>query len=201
MKKVALCICLALLFVACNSKDGSKSSRKNEDQAQTDLLDIYNRADSLYHQQIINDELFRQFIDDAVAFAEEYPQNDLSAEMLSKAGVACMIVAKKAQTAEFPDNKTAEQYAHRGIEIFDNLQNTYPDYEGVRYCYLNRAFIYDDILQKKLDAEYEYRDFMHKFPDDSMCDNLRVYLRYINEDEETIYARIQTKEKEQKKCK
>ena len=62
----------------------------------------------------------------------------------------------------------------------------YPDYEGVKNCYLNMAYIYEDILKKYLDAEYVYRDFLHKYPDDPMCENIRANLEIMGKENEFI---------------
>lgn len=193
MRKLLCFLCLALLLMACNKSQqpGTSEIIKNEGEAQSELLQIYNKADSLYHQNIISDELFSNFIEKAIVFSKVYPENEIAAEMLYKAGIGSMILAKKASTQEIPDDDATEHYAQIGINIFNRIQNTYPDYEGLKYCYLNRAFIYDDILHKYLDAEYEYRDFLHKFPNDSICENIRMYLRVLGQDDEEIYARIE----------
>lgn len=193
MRKLLCFLCLALLLIACNKSQqpGTSEIIKNEGEAQSELLQTYSKADSLYRQNIINDELFSNFIEKAIVFSKNYPENEIAAEMLYKAGIGSMILAKKASTLEIPDDDTREHYAQIGINIFNMIQNTYPDYEGVKYCYLNRAFIYDDILHKYLDAEYEYRDFLHKFPNDSICENIRMYLRVLGQDDEEIYARIE----------
>ncbi len=179
--------------MACNKSQqpGTSEIIKNEGEAQSELLQIYNKADSLYHQNIISGELFSNFIEKAIVFSKVYPENEIAAEMLYKAGIGSMILAKKASTQEIPDDDATEHYAQTGINIFNRIQTTYPDYEGLKYCYLNRAFIYDDILHKYLDAEYEYRDFLHKFPNDSICENIRMYLRVLGQDDEEIYARIE----------
>lgn len=193
MRKLLCFLCLVLVLLSCNKSQQPDASEiiKNEGEAQSALLLSYNKADSLYHQNIINEELFSNFIEKSVIFANNYPENEIASEMLYKAGIGCMILAKKASMQEIPDDEAKEHYAQLGINVFNKIQNTYPDYDGLKFCYLNRAFIYDDILHKYLDAEYEYRDFLHKFPDDSICDNIRMYLHVLGQDDEEIYARIE----------
>lgn len=193
MRKLLYFLCLALFFLSCNSKDQSSNSIPEESINQSELMQTYNKADSLYHLGIINQELFDSFINQAIKFADIYPGNEITPDMLSKAGVACMILAKNASMEQYPDEEKVEKYAQLGISIFEKIQATYPDYDGVKNCYLNRAFIYDDILHKYLDAEYEYRDFLHKYPDDSACDNIRAYLQVLGKSEEEIMAVIEHK--------
>jgi len=157
---------------------------------QLELMQAYDHADSLYQQGIVNQKLFEEFITQAIRFADIHPENDISPDMLSKAGVACMILAKNASMEPNPNEEYIEEYARKGISIFEKVQATYPEYEGVKNCYLNRAFIYDDILHKYLDAEYEYREFLHKYPEDSACENIRAYLQVLGKSEEEIMAAI-----------
>lgn len=192
MRKLLYFICIGLLFFSCNESKNQGTNTVQEDSSdQTELMQAYDKADSLYQQGIISQELFDHFITQTIKFADVYPENEITPDMLSKAGVACMILAKNALIEQNPDQEVVENYAHKGISIFEKIQATYPDYEGIRNCYLNRAFIYDDILQNYLDAEYEYREFLHKYPDDSACENIRSYLQVLGKSDEEIMASIE----------
>lgn len=191
MRKLLYILCIAALLFSCNkSKDQSSNAVQEESGDQTELLQAYDKADSLYRQGIINKELFEDFITRTIRFADMHPENEIIPDMLSKAGVACMILAKNASMESYPNEEYIEEYARKGISIFEKIQATYPEYEGVKNCYLNRAFIYDDILHKYLDAEYEYREFLHKYPEDSSCDNIRAYLQVLGKSDEEIMAAI-----------
>ena len=191
MRKLLYILCFATLLCSCNkSKFQEQNTVQEESEGQTELMQAYDKADSLYQLGIINQELFEDFIDQAIKFADTHPENGIIPDMLSKAGVACMILAKNSSMEQYPNKEYVEEYASKGISIFEKIQATYPDYEGVKNCYLNRAFIYDDILHKYLDAEYEYREFLHKYPDDIACENIRAYLQVLGKSEEEIYAEI-----------
>ena len=192
MRKWLFFFCLPLLLLACNSSNDqvvNDIQTKGADQAE--LIQTYNKADSLYQQGVISRELFDDFITQTIKFADTYPENEITPDMLSKAGVACMILAKNCSMEQYPDQEAIESYARKGLSIFEKIQATYPDYKDVRNCYLNRAFIYDDILHKYLDAEYEYREFLHKYPDDSACENIRAYLQVLGKSDEEILAEIE----------
>lgn len=191
MRKLLYFLSIALLIISCNkSKDQSNNTVQEESIDQTELMQAYDKADSLYNQGVISEELFDSFITRSIKFADIHPEDEITPNMLSKAGVACMILAKKASMEQYPDQEIVEKYAHKGISIFEKIQATYPDYEGLKNCYLNRAFIYEDILHKYLDAEYVYRDFLHKYPDDPMCENIRANLEIMGKSEEEIMAAI-----------
>lgn len=194
-KKFYIFVAILVLFASCNSKKTNENTQ-NESQAQSELMQSYNKADSLYHQNIIDNALFEDFIKRSIDFAGNYPDAEMAPDMLWKAGVGCMILAKKASWEEFPDQEYINKYAQLGLDLFTNIQGTYPDFKDVKMCYINRAIIYDDILHKYLDAEYEYRDFLHKYPDDSLCDNIREYLPYLGKSEEEIFAHIENQQKE-----
>lgn len=191
MRKLLYFLCLAVFFISCNSKEQQNKTVQEDSCDQTELMQTYEKADSLYQQGIINQELFDSFITQAIKFADVYPENAITPDMLYKAGVACMIMAKNATLNQNPEDEKVELYARKGISVFEKIQATYPDYEGVKNCYLNRAFIYDDILHKYLDAEYEYREFLHKYPDDSTCENIRAYLQVLGKSDEEIMAEIE----------
>lgn len=196
MKKYFLFLTLALVVASCKQKDKNTDAETNC-LNQTELIQLYDKADSLYHQGIVNEELMLQFVDEAEKYANANPDDTLAIDMLYKSGIACMIVGKQASMSQAPDQAKIDTLAHRGIAIFDRIQQNYPTYKDVKNCYLNRAFIYDDILHKYLDAEYEYRDYIHLFPEDTAtCENLRIYLRYMGKDDEEIYAEIESKNKE-----
>lgn len=190
MRKFLYFLCLAVVLLSCNSTEQQSKTVQEDSCDQTELMQTYEKADSLYQQGIINQELFDSFITQAVKFADVYPENAITPDMLYKAGVACMIMAKNATLNQRPEDEKVELYARKGISVFEKIQATYPDYEGVKNCYLNRAFIYDDMLHKYLDAEYEYREFLHKYPNDSISDNIRAYLKVLGKSEEEIYAAI-----------
>lgn len=191
MRRLLYIICLATLFFSCNkSKNQGVNMVQEDSNDQLELMQAYEHADSLYQQGNVNQKLFEEFITQAIRFADIHPENDISPDMLSKAGVACMILAKNASMEPNPNEEYIEEYARKGISIFEKVQATYPEYEGVKNCYLNRAFIYDDILHKYLDAEYEYREFLHKYPEDSACENIRAYLQVLGKSEEEIMAAI-----------
>lgn len=191
MRKLLYFLCIAFLFLSCKSKDSSVKSVQEKSNDETELLQTYNKADSLYQKGIINQALFESFINQTINYSNSYPEDEITPDILTKAGVACMILAKNASMEQDPNKEYIEKYARLGINIFEKIQGTYPDYEGVKNCYLNRAFIYDDILHKYLDAEYEYREFLHKYPDDSTCENIRAYLQVLGKSEEEIMAVIE----------
>lgn len=175
MKRLLIPILLlALVFssISChNKKDGSKKFG----QKQAELLELYNTADSVYYVgRRIDTALFGRFIRKAVDFAENYPKDEIASEMLYRAGIGSMILAKSAT-----ERVTRAEYAKQAIDIFLSYQKKYPDGENAEYCYYQRGIIYDDILGDTRSAENEFRDFINRNPKDSLTPQLEQYIKML----------------------
>ena len=74
MRNFLYFLCLACLFFSCNkTKDQSANTIQEGSYDQSELIQTYSKADSLYQQGIINQELFDSFITTAIKFADTYP--------------------------------------------------------------------------------------------------------------------------------
>ena len=110
MRRLLYIICLATLFFSCNkSKNQGVNMVQEDSNDQLELMQAYEHADSLYQQGIVNQKLFEEFITQAIRFADIHPENDISPDMLSKAGVACMILAKNASMEPNPNEEYIEE--------------------------------------------------------------------------------------------
>ena len=63
-----------------------------------------------------------------------------------------------------------------GSITFIDIYEIYPEYEGVKNCIFYRGTTYDDILHDYKSAEIEFRDYIHKYPQDSVSAILKDYL-------------------------
>ena len=146
------------------------------------MLTAYHYADSLYAScRRIDTLAFQNFISRAVAYAEKHPGDSLAADMLFRAGVGSMILAKSAETAEYRATN-----AKRALAIFNQFQEQFPEHENARLCYWQRAIVYDDILGDWRSAESEYRDFINRFPNDSLTPVFQQYLTILGKSETEI---------------
>lgn len=180
-----LIVAAILLLAACHSRNGG-SKRTAFNKKQTELLDLYHIADSIYYKEgRIDTAAFAQFIRSAVPYAEAHPNDTIAPEMLYRAGIGSMILAKAANSPE----ETA-QWAKEAIRIFRTFQDTYPDHEQTRMCYYQRGIVYDDILEDHRSAEEEFRDFIHLYPDDPIAPQLEQYLKIMGKSEAEIEAAL-----------
>lgn len=185
MKKTIIPIILMALCVivsSCHNKQQNSTSKPKFGSKQKDILELYNMADSIYYKEgRIDSTAFLRFIDKAVAFAKNYPKDELSPDMLYRAGIGAMIIAKSAET-----QAQKASYCKKAIAIFDQFQETYPKHENYKYCYYQRGIIYDDILGDANSAEDQYRDFVNRYPDDPLAPQLQEYLKMLGKSDEEI---------------
>ena len=180
MKRTITIVLAALLLAACGSKDRAAKLQLKTD---TDsLLTAYHYSDSLYAAcGRIDTAAFGTFIRRAMVFAEAHPQDSLAADMLYRAGVGSMILAKAAGNSTYrADN------AKQALAIFRQFQDQFPDHDLSRLCYWQRAIVYDDILGDWRSAEIEYRDFITRYPNDSLTPVFQQYLTLLGKSESEI---------------
>ena len=177
----ALCIAAAVAAGGCHGRTGD-GPRHKLGSKQQNILRLYNMADSIYYKEgRIDTAAFLRFIDKAVDFATTYPDDEISPDMLYRAGVGSMIIAKASETS---DRRAA--YCKKAIAIFNQFQAAYPGHEKYRYCYYQRGVIYDDILGDYNSAEDQYREFINRYPDDPMSPDLEAYLKLLGRSDDEI---------------
>lgn len=159
-----------MFFMSCKNKQESNPIEQKS-KIQSELIQSYLKADSIYKMGAINIDVMTQFVDNAEKFASEYPEESIAPEYLFKAGVLTMTLARSSDVKE-----EIAKYAKKSLEIFNNIQKVYPDYEGVKNCIFYRGTTYDDILHDYKSAEIEFRDYIHKYPQDSISLILKDYL-------------------------
>jgi len=174
---------IALLSSACHPQDENKQGKKKGFASkQRDLMELYGMADSVYYVTGRTDTaLFGRFIRKAVDFAQSYPKDKMSPEMLYRAGVGSMILAKSAT-----DRAHTAQYAQQAIDIFNTYQSLFPDGEKAEFCYYQRGIVYDDILGDTRSAENEFRDYINRNPDDSLSAQLEQYIKLLGKSESEL---------------
>lgn len=174
-----IAISCSILFCGCHHKDGQKSSYSQETK---ELANLYQHADSLFYKcGKIDTAAFGQFIRKAQAFAEAHPKDAKAPEMLYKAGIGSMILAKAA-----PNRDLTAENAKTALAIFYKFQEQYPEDEHAKYCYYQRGIIYDDILGDWRSAEDQFRDFVNRYPNDSLAPQLEQYIKLLGKTDDQI---------------
>ena len=179
MKRIIPIAIAILLLAACGGKHTEQQAVRQETDS---LLAAYRYSDSLYAAcGRIDTAAFGAFITRAMAFAEAHPQDTLAPVMLYRAGVGSMILAKAAH-----NSTSRADNAKRALSIFRQFQDQFPEHDNARLCYWQRAIVYDDILGDWRSAETEYRDFINRYPNDSLTPVFQQYLTLLGKSESEI---------------
>ena len=173
---------LLLILAGCNREPGS-TLQQEKGKSQNKVLQLLQQVDSSEDNKGFNIDVAKDFIDKAVEFAQTYPEDPMSVELLYKAGLTAMNVAKVIGNEE-----ETESYSHKALTIFDDILKIYPEFSETTNCILNKGVIYDDILHDYTNAEIYYREFIAKSPSDSIAINLESYLFYLGKSPEEIMA-------------
>jgi tetratricopeptide (TPR) repeat protein len=180
MKRLFTIIFVGLLLAACHN--GQRTEQKSTQLEADSLMAAYHYSDSIYAVcGRIDTTAFNDFIVRATAFAEKHPNDTLAPGMLYRAGVGSMILAKSADRDG--DVAARARNAKRALAIFNQFQEQYPDLDQARLCYWQRAIVYDDILGDWRSAESEYRDFINRYPNDSLTPVFQQYITLLGKSE------------------
>jgi hypothetical protein len=164
--------------MACHNQDNptqSQTFRREfvEDKAgmHAALLLDEQTADSLSLSGVVDTALMQRYVKSSLIFAKKYPEASATPDILLKAGFYCILIAKAAK-----EEWNIVAQAKQGITIFDQLEKTYPDYEKVRFCFLYRGEIYDNVLHDYDNAKIEYNNFILKYPNDGLTKGISSYV-------------------------
>jgi len=164
---------LILLISGCY-RDSNNSLMLKKGKSQSTILQLLQQLDSLENSGNFCNEIVNNFIEEAISFSHLYPEDIMSAELLYKAGIFSMTLAKASEIQE-----EKEEYCKKSFAIFDDILKVYPEFIGVKNCIFNKGVIYDDILQDYENAEIFYREFIARYPSDSLALRIESYLSYI----------------------
>jgi tetratricopeptide (TPR) repeat protein len=169
---------LALLFFACGSKQSapdvatSTTTYATKDYTSSkELIALYHQADSLVKIGEIDKEMMTLFVEKASEYATIHPDDTLSPHFLLYAGIFQMDIALSTAS----ESKRNERF-FQSVDIFNKLTKQYPDYRNLPYCYYYKGQIYEN-MRRTSDAEGEYRELVHRFPDTDLGRNIAEYLK------------------------
>lgn len=169
---------LALAFSSCGSKQEKDDTttdtticESSDYNSSKDLIDLYHQADSLVKIGEIDTEMMQLFVDNATAYAEIHPDDTLTPHFLLYAGIFEMDIALST-----PSESKRNARFFQAVDIFNDLTKKYPNYKNLPYCYYYKGQIYEN-MKRTSDAEGEYRELVHRFPDTDLGRNIADYLK------------------------
>lgn len=193
MKKIYPLLIVLIFFMACNDQPSSNTFEELG-KVQSSIIHSYKTVDSLLYQGVVDVEKYNAFIEEAIAFYEKYPEESLAPDMLNNAVNTSRVLADYYKHVNDEDRLIyVKKYGNQAIELCDKIIKVYPDYESLNIVYLNKAIIYDDIFGDGESAEMEYREYLHKFPNDPAGESYRELLnsKQAGKSAEEIYSEFE----------
>ncbi|MCB0806688.1 MAG: tetratricopeptide repeat protein [Bacteroidales bacterium] len=172
MKKINMYVASMVLFVlilACSSEKENM------------LADIKQTEDSLFADEtkMIDRKLAGELVDKYVAYADAYPEDPQTPQILFKAGDLSMNM----------------NMSRKAIQIFDRVMNNYPDYEKTPQCLFLKGYIYENDLKDLKTAKQIYEDFLDKYPDDEFADDAEISIKNLGKSPEELIREFEEKAK------
>ena len=169
---------LAVTLCACGSKQDKTDvsedptiCESSDCQNPKELIALYHQADSLVQIGQIDTEMMQRFVEKASEYTKTHPDDTLSPHFLLYAGIFQMDIALSTAS----ESKRTDLF-FQAVDIFNKLTKQYPDYKNLPYCYYYKGQIYEN-MGRTSDAEGEYRELVHRFPDTDLGRNIADYLK------------------------
>lgn len=189
MRKIILLAIPLFLLCSCHRDGDEDNILQNQATSQAALESSVRYIDSLYLSDgIMATDSMVAFIQNALEYTENYPEDEMAPEMLMKAGNYGMRIAQASE-----DNELKAKFAEQSIDIFNQVIKVYPDHPSVKYCYWSKGIIYEEILQMYPSAENEYRDFLHLFPNDSLAPVIQFSIDHLGQSMDQIMEEVATR--------
>ena len=182
MKKLVWFPIFILIFLTGCHKTSNSTQLQQKGKEQTTLLQLLQTiegAESLGDDFVIA----KEYIEKTEEFVTAYPEDPMAAEFLYKAALMAMTIAKASE-----HHHETILYSQKALLLFDDIQRIYPEFSGLSNCIINKGIIYEDILQDYVNAEIYYREFIARYPADTLAINLALYLPHLGKSPEEIMS-------------
>jgi tetratricopeptide (TPR) repeat protein len=127
--------------------------------------------------QKIDRKLAKELIEKSNTYVEAFPKDDLSPAYLFRAGnIAIGISSFK-----------------EAVSYFETIHQKYNDYERAPDALFLEGFTYENHLNDIENAKKCYNDFLKRFPDNQLADQVRVVLENIGKSPEELVKSFQKK--------
>jgi hypothetical protein len=162
-----LFIGFAIFFIAFGTnchKVTNLNTMPQKGKEQSVILQLLQQIDSESNLGEVNFELAKEYFEKTNQFSNKYPEDPMAVEFLYRAGLIAMRAATVAENIE-----NLDWYAQKALTIFDDIQMIYPDFSEVKNCIFNKCVIYNDILHDFVNAEIFHREYILRYPEDSLA--------------------------------
>ena len=166
MKRIFVLLSLALMLLSCGEK--MSVEKINELESKVFAKDA-----------VLSSENVIQLVDAYLLFAKQNPNDQQTPEFLFKAlDVAVGINAEGPQKA---------------IDIADVLIEKYPDFEMTQMAMFVKGFVYENMIGDLQNAEMTYRQFIEKYPNNPMVEDVKSTLENLGLSPEELIRKFESK--------
>lgn len=164
MKKLLLSIFVVLIMLSCGEKVSVKAVKELESK-------VLAEGAKPTKEEVI------QLIDAYILFAEQNPDDVQSPDYLFRALDIAVGV-----NAEGPD---------KAIKIADVLIEKYPDFEMTQMAMYLKGFVYENIVGDLHNAEMTYRQFIEKYPESPMVEDVKATIENLGLSPEELIRKFE----------
>lgn len=164
MKKLLLSIFVVLIMLSCGEKVSVKEVKELESK-------VLAEGAKPTKEEVI------QLIDAYILFAEQNPDDVQSPDYLFRALDIAVGV-----NAEGPD---------KAIKIADVLIEKYPDFEMTPMAMYLKGFVYENIVGDLHNAEMTYRQFIEKYPESPMVEDVKATIENLGLSPEELIRKFE----------
>ncbi len=168
--------------VQSNFKDHAVSADKKVDIADIDayIKGVGEKVFNPENKTAINNEAAQTYVDACEAYALGNPNSVAAPEFLYRASEV---------------SRTLRSYS-KTLSIYDWILDSYPDYEKSATALFLKGFILDNDLKNIEAAKNTYNEFLQKFPNNALADDVQFLIENIGKSDEEIMKTIEANKKE-----
>ena len=167
-----------LSYQSCtnSSTESEKSTGTDKEKLIQEIKVLEDTLESKATQQI-NRQLAKDLIDKSKLFAETFPDDELSPAYLFRAGNVAVGISL------FDD----------AVNFFETVHQKYTSYDRAPDALFLEGFTYENHLNNIENAKRCYNEFLKRFPDDQLAEQVRVVLENIGKSPEELVKGFQKK--------
>lgn len=174
MKKNIFFLALALFFAACQSQD--KTGKPGQQQLGEEIAALEKQLLDGNGDASKKPDIAVELVEKTLQYAELYPQDTLTPNLLFKAADAA---------------RGARQYG-KAVQLWGQVWRNYEKHPRAPMALFLQGFTFDSDLRKADMAKKYYTQFLEKYPNDPLADQVKQLLSVVDENPEDLVKKFET---------
>jgi len=164
---VSVLLLTSILLSSCN---GNLNNKNNTSEVTIEKINKLEKELFDSGLTTINTTKARQLCDLYVEYANTYPEDSISPELLYKAADINMNVNDPKST----------------IALFNKIVSTYPKYKNIPTIIFLRGYVYENQLQDYNKAKQSYLELLRKYPNSDFADDATISIKNLGKSPEEM---------------